>query len=41
MSPFPPEFDAKWRYFWAIGERPKEVRNDIPNNIPEGFPQWE
>jgi hypothetical protein len=30
MSPFPPELDAKWRFFWAIGERPSECKNDIP-----------
>jgi len=30
FSPFPPELDAKWRFFWAIGDRPTEVKNDIP-----------
>lgn len=38
QSPFPPEHDAKWRFFWAIGERPDEVRDDIPKVIPENFP---
>lgn len=41
MSKFPPEYDAKWRFFWAIGERPAEVKNDIPKVIPRGFPKWE
>ena len=41
MSPFPPEFDAKWRYFWPMGERPEEITNDVPKHIPEGFPEWE
>jgi hypothetical protein len=30
MSPFPPEFDAKWRYFWPLGERPEEIKDEIP-----------
>lgn len=30
FSRFPPEFDAKWRFFWAIGERPKEVADEFP-----------
>lgn len=34
-------YDAKWRFFWPIGERPAEVRNDIPKTFPENFPQWE
>jgi isopenicillin N synthase-like dioxygenase len=41
LSKFPPEFDAKWRFFWAIGERPAEVANDIPKIIPTEFPEWE
>ena len=41
LSKFPPELDAKWRFFWAIGERPKEVADDIPKVIPEEFPSWE
>jgi len=41
MSPFPPGYDAKWRYFWPLGERPKEVRDEIPKHIPEGQPDWE
>jgi len=41
MSKFPPELDAKWRFFWAIGERPAELQNDIPKTIPANFPEWE
>lgn len=41
LSKFPPALDAKWRFFWAIGERPKEVASDIPQVIPEEFPEWE
>lgn len=41
FSKFPPVKDAKWRFFWAIGERPEEVKDDIPKVIPRGFPDWE
>lgn len=41
LSPFPPELDAKWRFFWAIGERPAEVADSIPQVIPRDFPDWE
>eukprot|EP00347_Sterkiella_histriomuscorum_P021411 403334068 len=41
LSSFPPDLDAKWRFFWAIGERPKEVADDIPKVIPEGIADWE
>ena len=30
LSKFPLEYDAKWRFFWHIGERPQEVKDDIP-----------
>ena len=30
MSVHPPVHDAKWRFFWKIGERPDEVKDDIP-----------
>lgn len=40
----PTSADIKWRYFWRIGDRPKETRfwelNADPV-IPQGFPQWE
>jgi isopenicillin N synthase-like dioxygenase len=41
LSKFPPELDAKWRFFWAIGERPAEVAETIPRVIPSTFPDWE
>lgn len=41
QSRFPPDLDAKWRFFWAIGERPAEVAENIPKVIPASFPDWE
>ena len=41
LSKFPPELDAKWRFFWAIGERPVEVADNIPKVIPASFEDWE
>ena len=41
LSKFPPELDAKWRFFWAIGDRPAEVAENIPKVIPASFPEWE
>lgn len=35
--------DPKWRYFWRIGERPKDTKFAELNAepvIPEAFPQW-
>jgi isopenicillin N synthase-like dioxygenase len=35
--------DPKWRYFWRIGERPKQSKFPELNHspvIPEGFPEW-
>jgi len=35
--------DAKWRYFWRIGERPTETKFaelNQPQVIPKSFPQW-
>ncbi len=43
-SECPPVYDSKWRFFWYIGERNKEVDKDMliyPQVIPEGFPKWE
>lgn len=39
----PPPLDAKWRYFWHIGERQEEVDQTIspPPHKPADFPQWE
>lgn len=41
LSTFPPKHDAKWRFFYPIGERPEEVVNDCPKVFPEDFPEWE
>ena len=41
LSKFPPDLDAKWRFFWAIGERPAEVAENIPKVVPTAFPEWE
>jgi isopenicillin N synthase-like dioxygenase len=40
-STFPPTLDAKWRFFWSIGERPSEKKEEFPKTIPKGFPDWE
>ena len=40
----PPEFDAKWRFFWYVGERDPQQDKDMlvfPNVYPKDFPQWE
>jgi hypothetical protein len=44
VSECPPIYDSKWRFFWFIGERNKELDKDMlifPNIIPQGFPHWE
>ena len=41
LSKFPPEFDAKWRFFWPIGERAQGVEDPFPKVIPKEFPEWE
>ena len=43
-SECPPLPDAKWRFFWRIGERPSTSKFEelnAPAVIPEGFPEWE
>eukprot|EP00499_Haloplacidia_sp_CaronLabIsolate_P009735 CAMPEP_0196781950 /NCGR_PEP_ID=MMETSP1104-20130614/10453_1 /TAXON_ID=33652 /ORGANISM="Cafeteria sp., Strain Caron Lab Isolate" /LENGTH=416 /DNA_ID=CAMNT_0042152181 /DNA_START=50 /DNA_END=1300 /DNA_ORIENTATION=- len=43
LSLCPPELDPKWRYFWHIGERPKETRFKQLNAeqvVPEGMPHF-
>lgn len=39
--PLRPELDAKWRFFWKIGQRPPQASDDFPQVVPEGFPEWE
>ena len=41
MSPLEPVYDAKWRFMWKIGERPKNASDDFPQVIPSDFPDWE
>jgi len=44
ISECPPVYDAKWRFFWYVGERNSEIDKDMliyPQIIPEGFPHWE
>ena len=41
-TPDQPPYDAKWRYFWRIGERPSGDRTlDPPRYIPKDFPKFE
>ncbi len=40
-STFPPDWDAKWRFFWPIGERDSEVSQRYPKVMPKDFPEWE
>lgn len=41
ISECPPEFDAKWRFFWHIGDRPEERKAVYANVVPDDFPEWE
>lgn len=41
ISECPPEFDAKWRFFWHIGDRPEDRKSLYANVVPEDFPDWE
>ena len=41
-TPENPPYDAKWRYFWRIGERPTGDRTlDPPKYIPKDVPKFE
>lgn len=41
-TPPTPPYDAKWRYFWRIGERPPGDRTlDPPRYIPKDVPNFE
>jgi hypothetical protein len=33
--------DAKWRFFWKIGQRPDELKDETPQVYPKDFPEWE
>jgi len=42
MSECPPVYDAKWRFFWRIGDKPLGDRMiDPPKTIPKDFANWE
>jgi isopenicillin N synthase-like dioxygenase len=41
ISECPPVFDAKWRFFWNIGERPADRKPEHEKVVPEEFPTWE
>lgn len=37
----PPQFDAKWRYFWRVGALPEQDAGMNFNNVvPEHIPEW-
>jgi len=41
---FPTGPDVKWRYFWRIGERPKDTKFpeiNLAPVVPDNFPTWE
>lgn len=43
LSPCPPEFDAKWRFFWRTGPQPAETEfpsQNLDPVIPPEFPEW-
>ena len=43
LSPCPPEFDPKWRFFWRIGPQPKKTNFPSLNAdavIPPEIPEW-
>lgn len=43
ISPCPPEFDKKWRFFWRIGPVPEKTEFPQLNSdpvIPPEFPEW-
>ena len=41
VSPIDPVYDAKWRFYWKIGERPQEATDNFPQVVPEDFPGWD
>ena len=36
-TPSPPPHDAKWRYFWNIGDMMEDIAQ---NRLPNDFPEW-
>lgn len=41
VSPIDPVYDAKWRFYWKIGERPNDAMDNFPQVIPDDFPDWD
>ena len=43
VTPQPPPYDAKWRYFYRIGEKPanRNTQFDPPKVIPSDFPNFQ
>jgi isopenicillin N synthase-like dioxygenase len=44
MTECPPPLDAKWRYFWKMGEKHVEEDDTTvnpPQHVPDDFPEWE
>ena len=44
LTPSPPPFDQKWRFFWRVGPRPATTQFSSLNMepvIPKGIPGWE
>lgn len=39
MTPTPPPYDAKWRYFWDISTD-DNIKKRYPNQAPEDFPEF-
>jgi len=40
----PPGYDPKWRYFWRMGDPPKDTEYPSLNAVqtpPDNFPEWE
>jgi isopenicillin N synthase-like dioxygenase len=43
LSPCPPEYDPKWRFFWRIGPKPNSTHFPDLNAdpvVPPEFPEW-
>lgn len=43
LSPCPPDYDPKWRFFWRIGPKPESTlfpNLNAPQVIPPEIPEW-
>lgn len=41
VSPVDPVYDAKWRFYWKIGERAESALDNFPQVVPEDFENWD